>query len=100
MIAPREEIELGSPRFLSVLARPSNPFNDTQPMVMPSFVNDTNQERLRRDSIFNIGRSPAAIRGSSIHSFTGLNKGQPEEEEKVPGDLKILQKIEQKESQV
>ena len=33
-------IDLGSPKFLDLLAKPSNPFKDTQAMVMPSFVND------------------------------------------------------------
>lgn len=79
-------IDLGSPKFMSTLiARPSNPFNDSQ-VIMPSFVNDSDHERLRRDSIFNIGRVPT---GSSLHSFTG-NKPHPEEEEKQPGDLKYL----------
>ena len=45
---------------------------------MPSFVNDSDHEKLRRDSIFNIGRVPT---GSSLHSFTG-NKSHPDEEEK------------------
>ncbi len=38
--------------------------------------------------------------GSSLHSFTGNNnKYQLEEEEKIPGELKNLQKKEEKESQ-
>lgn len=60
----------------TMIVRPSNPLNDSQ--VMPSFVNDSDHERLRRDSIFNIGRVPT---GSSLHSFTG-NKMHPDEEEK------------------
>jgi hypothetical protein len=62
--------------------------------MIPSFINDSDHERLRRDSIFNIGRMPG---GSSLHSFTG-NKQPIEEEEKMPGDLKVLQKKEEKEA--
>jgi hypothetical protein len=58
-------------------------------MFIPSYVNDSDHERLRRDSIFNIGRSNAAG-GSSMHSFTGNNNKFNEEEEKIPGDLKAL----------
>jgi hypothetical protein len=61
---------------MSMIARPSILLNESQ--VMPSFVNDSDHERLRRDSIFNIGRVPT---GSSLHSFTG-NKLLPDEEEK------------------
>lgn len=62
---------------MSMIVRPSNPLNDSQ-VIMPSFVNDSDHEKLRRDSFFNIGRIPT---GSSLHSFTG-NKSHPDEEEK------------------
>jgi hypothetical protein len=75
--AQSKGIDLGSPKFMSTIARPSIPLNDSQ-VIIPSFINDSDHERLRRDSIFNIGRVPT---GSSLHSFTG-NKLHPDEEEK------------------
>ena len=63
-------------------------------MVIPSFINDSYNERIRRDSIFNAVRNPGP--SSSLNSFSG-NK-HLDEEEKMPGDLKALMKKEEKEA--